>query len=272
MFTDTFSDADIRAVVGTNMFSDTEIHAMAGPGLDLRGIPHLDEFDFPEDLLGTGASAGVILPGLGLPLLPAEDPVEEPYGGGFAGPLKANLLLELERMAPEVRTTTIDELRKMDARDLERTNNKARNHFLLHSVGLADAEKETLWGGTVAPQKRKAGEVKGGKKKKAKKQVEVEESEKSRGNSESDHEEGEEEELEAPRKKRGGGRKSKKSGEGASEVSGAWAEKARRFLENKPYGESWQKLVRLWWTREEAAGFAGTVSTVLSPWTASLMT
>jgi hypothetical protein len=244
------------------MFSDAEIHAMAGP---------LDEFDFPEDLLGTGASAGVVLPGLGLPLLPAEDPVEEPYGGGFAGPLKADLLLELERMTPEVRTTTIDELRKMDARDLERANHKARNHFLLHSVGLADAEKETLWGGTVAPQKRKAGEAKGGKKKKAKKQVEVE-SEKSRGNSESDHEEGEEE-LEAPRKKRGGGRKSKKSGEGASEVLGAWAEKARRFLENKPYGELWQKLVRLWWTREEAAGFAGTVSTntVLSPWMASLM-
>jgi hypothetical protein len=161
-------------------------------------------------------------------------------------------------MAPDIRTARIDELKKMDATDLERMNNGACNHFLLHTLGLDDTEKETLWGRAVAPQKRKAVQLKGGTKKKAKKQVEAEESE---ANSKSDREEGEGKETKAPKKKRAGGRKAKKSGEAPSEASSAWADKARKFLEGKLYGELWQKLVELWWTQEEAAGFAGTVST-----------
>jgi hypothetical protein len=48
-------------------------------------------------------------------------------------------------------------LKGLNADDLECENNTAHNYYLLEGLGLASAEKETLWGGTVAPTKRKAG-------------------------------------------------------------------------------------------------------------------
>jgi hypothetical protein len=42
--------------------------------------------------------------------------------------------------------------------------------------------------------------------------------------------------------------------------TGKWAETARAFLGNKPYGEGWRVLVEVWWTHEEDGGFEGTVS------------
>jgi hypothetical protein len=39
-----------------------------------------------------------------------------------------------------------------------------------------------------------------------------------------------------------------------------WALKAQRVLEAKDYRDSWSALVRLWWSREEEAGFVGSVS------------
>jgi hypothetical protein len=105
----------------TDTFGDEEVRAMISAGN--IGFQY-DEFDFPDELVaGVNAIApGMLLPGLGLP-------AEEPYGGGFAGPLSTDLLLKLDEMTVDVREPRIAELKKMDAEMLERENNKARTYY-----------------------------------------------------------------------------------------------------------------------------------------------
>ncbi|KAJ7795040.1 hypothetical protein B0H14DRAFT_2392076 [Mycena olivaceomarginata] len=145
-------------------------------------------------------------------------------------------------------------LKTLNVEELERENNAARNYYLLEGLGLDNAEKETLWGGTVAPTKRKAetqGKRKSGKGgKRSKKQVEEEPEEANESDNKTRDEASEAEVA------------SKVSGRNTAKAKGTaaknqWALKAQRELEAKDYGDSWNVLVRLWWSREETAGFAG---------------
>ncbi|KAJ7348995.1 hypothetical protein DFH08DRAFT_998340 [Mycena albidolilacea] len=247
----------------TDTFSNTEIRTMVGPPVDLSMLPGLDNLNFPEELLqAAGAAAGIVSPGLRM----AMGPVMDSYNIGFAAPLSSDLLLRLEGMSVEERAAKIDELKGLNADDLERENNTARNYYsyrlfadfvcpqlyLLEGLGLASAEKETLWGGTVTPTKRKAGTQvkrksgKGGKQARTQVEEELEE--------ESESESGEEAEV-APKasKQNKGHPTAKAKGTAANE----WALKAQRVLETKDYGDSWSTLVQLWWSREEEAGFVG---------------
>jgi hypothetical protein len=213
-----------------------------------------DKFDFPADLISgvSHVTPGTLLPGLGLP-------AEDPYGGGFPGPLSADLLLQLAEMTVDARETRIAELKQMDAATLERENNKARTYYMLNGMGLGDAQRETLWGGTVAPpakckspnQKRK------GSGKRARKELKDLEVQLQGEDSDSGTEGEEEGSREAPSSKADHPTKTPRA---TKKSAGAWQDKAQEFLSNKDVGEKWTALLGLWWEREEAAGFKGTVS------------
>jgi hypothetical protein len=193
-------------------------------------------------------------------------PPDDPYSTGFAATLCSDLCLWLEELSEEARAARIKELKKMDAPAIESENNVARNYYLLNNLGLSNAHKETLWGGTTPQmQKRKATTAGKRKAKRTKKQVEQEEP-----SEESDNESGSEREkgntTGEPSNERKGAEKGRAAGKGRTAASskakgtGKWAETARVFLGNKPYGEGWRVLVEVWWTREEDGGFEGTVS------------
>jgi hypothetical protein len=251
--------AAVPAVVPTAMpsdtFSDAEIQAMIRSG-DLPA--DFEEFNFPDpgDLMPMHSGLTGVGVGLGL------EPSTNPYGADFAVPLCSDLLLRLEEMPPDAREGKIAELKTMSAERLERENITAQNYYVLNHLGLNDAQKETLWGGAVAPpakrKARKQGQRKGkGRGKRARKEVEEE--------SESEEMDGEDEaEGETDPSTEQGKQKEKavKTAPQAakSKASSAWAEKARTFLGNKEYGPKWLALLALWWKREEDAGFESPMS------------
>jgi hypothetical protein len=150
----------------------------------------------------------------------------------------------------------------MSAEDVERENNAARNYYFLNDLGLGDAHKETLWGGTVAPpvKRKAAGEGRKRSRKKSRKGMEVEDE---GGDEGEDSEEEPEPDPETPTQTGEGNQnrgakaaRATKKGKPTRE----WAETADTFLGNKEYGPQWTALRALWWKREEDADFAGTVS------------
>jgi hypothetical protein len=216
----------------------------------------LEEFSFPPDLIPTHVDPATVLPGLGAPIF-------DPYDTVFAAPPSGDLLLMLEKMTPDERAMKVEALKGMSADEIDKENNAAHNYFMLNSLGLSDAEKDTLWGGVVArpaakrkaPPKEKRGSEKRGSKK-ARTEVEVEESEEE----ESDNEP----EMPTPRENTTQ-QKQKQTGTTATKGKGTaraieWERKALSELESKDYGGKWKALVSLWWKREETAGFKGTVS------------
>jgi hypothetical protein len=138
------------AAVMTDTFGNAEVHAMIGPAVELS---HLDDFDFPEELVAASVTVSrvVLLPGLGLPLPPVD-----PYSTGFAATLCSDLCLWLEELSEEARAARIEELKKMDAPAIESENNVARNYYLLNNLSLSNAHKETLWGGAPHHKHRNA--------------------------------------------------------------------------------------------------------------------
>jgi hypothetical protein len=219
-----------------------------------------NKFDFPDGLVaGVNAIApGTLLPGLGLP-------AEEPYGGGFAGPLSADLLLKLDEMTVDTREPRIAELKKMDTEMLERENNKVRTYYMLNGMGVGDAQKETLWGGAVAPPAKHqlVNQKQKGQGKRARKQLEDLEVQ-MQGEASDSGTEGEEEAMkEAPSQKPDRPTKTPSATKDKKKDMGVWQDKAQVFLSNKDNGEKWRALLVLWWDREEAADFKGTVSTDL---------
>jgi hypothetical protein len=251
----------ITATGAGEQFSDADIHAYLGLGGAQPEIDLSEEFNFPDHLMpGPAANAFV----LGAP--PPPPPVD-PYGTGFAVPLCSDLRLRLEELAPTERASRVEELRTMDAEGLTRQNNSARNYYMLNGLGLGDAAKETLWGGSEVPAKRKAakeGRKKGGKKARKTKDP-VEEV--------SDEDEGSESEDEADQTPAPGPEKTKAKkapakpkkapagrGGGASAASKAWADTAQLLLAKDDFGAEWASLLGVWWKREERAGFEGTVS------------
>ncbi|KAF7342848.1 hypothetical protein MSAN_02000900 [Mycena sanguinolenta] len=236
--------------------------AYLNPNLTLPASPPpFDEFDFSDEMLAMTSTPAVLLPGLGLAT------AVNPYDTRFAVPLSTDLLLRLEEMPEAARAARVEQLAGLDAAALERENNAARNFHLLNNMGLGDAQKETLWSGTTAPPpkaKRKAGkEGRRGRGKKSRMLKEVEASEDSDTGSES---EGDKAEDSAAGKTSGGAKEAgvtaapaktrATAAKGSS--SSKWAETARTFMLNKPYGDAWQSLVGVWWAREERAGFVGT--------------
>ncbi|KAJ7818287.1 hypothetical protein B0H14DRAFT_2601325 [Mycena olivaceomarginata] len=121
------------------------------------GLPaRLEEFDFPDHLL-PGPVAGVLV-------LDGSAPRINPYGLDFTVPLNADLLMELEALQAGDQEVRLDMLQKMDTKALMGENNRARNHYMLDGMGLGDAEKETLWGGTEAPLTKHKAKKQNGKK------------------------------------------------------------------------------------------------------------
>jgi hypothetical protein len=242
--------AGVNAALGpSGTFTDAEIRAHLGPAVDLRNLN--DDFDFLDYLL-----PGPVAPDFSLTMLGAPTP------GGFAGELSVDLLLRLEEMSEDARASRIEELKGMAADTLERENNAARNYYMLNGLGLGDAHRETLWGGAVVPAKRKApAEAKqsGKSSKKPKKQKDpvVEKSESEENSSESDSEGAKADEP--ARKKAPAPARARGTASTAKQIK-EWATSARALLENEEFGGKWGELIRVWWAREEAAGFEGTVS------------
>ncbi|KAK7050137.1 hypothetical protein R3P38DRAFT_2504189 [Favolaschia claudopus] len=249
---DTFTEAEIRAHLGLD-----------GLPVDLRldGLPaDFDEFDFPEHLMAGLAKDPLVLDGTSFPTaLPATNLNQ------FAIPLSPELLMQLEGMPSEARASRKEELMKMDAETLGRENNAARNRYMLNGLGLGDAAKETLWGGTKAPppQKRKAeGNGGGGGKKKQRKRKDpvVETSE------EEDNEESQSEEEESTGTKtnptKAKTRRDVPAAVRASEETEPeippWAETALEFLTQPDLGDGWKAMLSTWWARETRARFVGT--------------
>ncbi|KAJ7791852.1 hypothetical protein B0H14DRAFT_2624629 [Mycena olivaceomarginata] len=137
-----------------------EAMALDGGGVHLGykgGLPvRLEEFDFPDHLL-PGPVAGVLV-------LDGSAPRINPYGLDFTVPLNADLLMELEALPAGDQEVRLDMLQKMDTKALMGENNRARNHYMLDGMGLGDAEKETLWGGTEAPLTKHKAKKQNGKK------------------------------------------------------------------------------------------------------------
>jgi hypothetical protein len=177
------------------------------------------------------------------------------------------LLIQLEELSEEARTARITELKGMDARQLESENAAARNRNMLNILGLGDAQKETLWGSGTAPPpkpkpkaKPKARMALGKRARKGGKRPAEDDDESSGSESESEGEGG------PPAKKQAPSQKAAKTAVAASggrtvKAASKWAETARTFLTSKVYGGNWLVLVGLWWSREEDAGFQGSVST-----------
>jgi hypothetical protein len=121
------------------------------------GLPAgLEEFDFPDHLL-PGPVAGVLV-------LDGSAPRIDPYGLDFTVPLNADLLMELEALPAGDQEVWLDMLQKMDTKALTGENNRARNQYMLDGMGLGDAEKETLWGGTEALLTKHKAKKQNGKK------------------------------------------------------------------------------------------------------------
>ncbi|KAK6968966.1 hypothetical protein R3P38DRAFT_3337357 [Favolaschia claudopus] len=243
---DTFSDADIRAHLG----------------LDIQMPPDFDEFDFPEDLMPGLATNPLLLDGLA----PAE-----PSLPVFAAPLGRELAMQLDTMVGEARVKRLAELRALDAAALERENNVVRNKYLLDNLGLGNAEKETLWGGSkpvVAPKRKAQGEGREqeGKRRRKRKDPVLE----SDGEEQDDEEEEiEEEDGAAVITSSGEGAKDapprpkprpvpKKSTQAATTASAEILRTGQEFLKQPEYGERWDALLGVWWKREARVNFVGT--------------
>lgn len=230
--------------VPTDTFSDAEVQAHIR-----AGAADFDEFDFPEELMPGPVNLNA---GLGLVL--------DPYSTGFAGALSSDLLLRLEEMTSEAREAKVVELKGMTVDDLERENNAARNYYMLNSLGLSNTQKETLWGGAIAPPVKRKPPTQGKRKgKKARKELaalenETEGEDSDEGTEPEDTQTGAQASRQPTRQKQG------VVGKAAHGTMG-WEKTVRSFLGNKEYGEDWTALLALWWKREEAVGFEGTVST-----------
>ncbi|KAK6996614.1 hypothetical protein R3P38DRAFT_3221658 [Favolaschia claudopus] len=255
---DTFSDADIRAHLG----------------LDAQPPPHFNgEFDFPESLLfgpnpmvpseaipisrpPTTSNAAEAAP----PTAPNADATQ------FAVPLSKELLMQLEGMSAEARATRVKALSLMDGEALERENNSARNRYMLEGVGLGNAARETLWGGSVAPPaKRKAGNDDGRKesgKRGRKRRDPVLDSEEEGEDSDTDRESAKEIDMEAGTTKDGEDKAAKKKAppprKGKEKPVGEWAKTAEKTLAKAEWGTGWAALLAVWWVREARVGFVGT--------------
>jgi hypothetical protein len=239
--------------VPTNTFRDEDVRAFIQEGAP---AVNLDDLNFPADLLPI-VDAGVAAEPPSEP-----SPLIDPYSTDFAAKLSSDLLLRLGSLTSDARELKIAQLKAMSAEDVERENNAARNYYFLNDLGLGDAHKETLWGGTVAPpvKRKAAGEGRKRSRKKSRKGIEVEDE---GGDEGEDSEEEPEPDPETPTRTGEGNQnrgakaaRATKKGKPTRE----WAETADTFLGNKEYGPQWTALRALWWKREEDAGFAGTVS------------
>lgn len=232
----------------------------AAAASEFAGAAAGDEEDFPDALMGTAP----------------DNAVPNPYAEGFAGPVCGELQMLLAQMGEEEKEAKISHLKALNAEDFHRENNAARNRFLLDNIGLAEASKETLWGGAdaavagpkraVAKRKATKGKSRRGKKgtKRARKGKDVESDEVSdSGSDRSDEDdssageggEGEGESTAPPRAPRAPRTVTAK----AKANPKKWAISAQSFLANGDLGEQWVKLLGLWWDRESAAGFEGGV-------------
>jgi hypothetical protein len=219
------------------------------------------EFDFPDELM-----LGPVVPGFSLGGLLA--PPAEPFGSGFlnlfgsgfAGKLSSDLRLKLNELPEQARASRMEELRSMTAAELERENNAAQNHFMMHGLGLGDMDKETLWGGAVVPAKRKAPAQTKPKGKKKKTWMEREVAEDSGTESESVSMSESEAEPRPAKEPTQRARIPRGAATVKSKQPNGWAVKVKGILENKDRGPLWAGLTSMWWAREEAAGFEGTVS------------
>ncbi|KAK7053872.1 hypothetical protein R3P38DRAFT_3305269 [Favolaschia claudopus] len=230
--------ASAPAAMPSDTFSDAEIRAHLGLPADF------DEFDFPPDLMPGLAVNPLVLNGF--------EPVE-PSMPEFAAPLGAELKLQLDSMVGEARLMRMAELQKLDASALERENNSVRNRYMLNALGLGDAEKETLWGGSKADAsapKRKAPKDDGredGKRRRKRKDPVLE----------SEEEEPEEDDEEGKGSEEEEGGNSDKSSQ-ATSASIEILRTAQAFLTQAEYGDTWGTLLAVWWKREERVGFVGT--------------
>ncbi|KAF7378028.1 hypothetical protein MSAN_00226700 [Mycena sanguinolenta] len=241
--------------VAADTFTDEEIQAL----VNLGDLQLFSKFDFSDDLLSTIRSDGPVFPGLGLPMpnerLPAPASVgppspSDPYSTGFATPLSNELNLRLKDMLEDTREVKLGKLRTLDAPGIERENNAARNYYMINSLGLSNAQKEMLWGGTSVPiVKRKAGGQKKGRAgKKSRMEKELETHREEDGGSESDDESDTEPQVE----------REKRTHAASSSKESSPAAKATASRRAKEYGDSWTHLLSVWWRREEGAGFEGT--------------
>ncbi|KAJ7796847.1 hypothetical protein B0H14DRAFT_3494349 [Mycena olivaceomarginata] len=230
LFTDTFTDEQVRDFIRGNDLGDLSIDL----SVDLPPVPD-DDFSFPSDLMPMHVDAATVLPGLGAPIF-------DPYDTAFAAPPSGDLLLMLEKMTPDERATKVEALKGMSADEIDKENNAARNYFMLNSLGLSDAEKETL--------EARVGEA---RVEEVRTEVEVEESEGEEDESDN------EPETPTPREN-ATQQKQKQTGTTATKGKGTaraikWERRALSELESKDYGVKWKALVSLWWKREETAGF-----------------
>ncbi|KAF7345202.1 hypothetical protein MSAN_01896700 [Mycena sanguinolenta] len=273
------SAADLSGLtVPVDTFTDEEIRAL----VNFDGQTPFDDFNFPDELLSSSSSDAAAFPGLGLPLPNMVAPVlpldlgprasSRPYSAEFAAPLSKELDMRLKEMSKDDREAKLGKLKGMDAPSIERENNAARNYYMLHSLGLGNAQKETLWGGTAAPAvKRKAsGQRRGrlGKRSRMEKELETHEDvENSGSESETEAEVGKSNSKEKQKEngvRTANGKESstastkETASRRAKGATGAWAENADKVLRSKDYGEGWISLLSLWWKREKEAGFEGT--------------
>lgn len=241
--------------------------------VDFSGLPaNFDEFDFPASVL-----PGPVATPVGLQQLPYDTGfaggegwsaaaegslyVEgtaaevDPYSTGFAGPLGPGLVMRLGELGAAARAAKIEDLKLMSAEGIERENNSASNFYTLNTLGLGEAEKETLWGGAVPPKPKQktATQGKRGGKRKA-----------TPGDSDEGGE-GSEEEPQAGTKR---GTKAKAAK--ATVAGDEWAKTAKAFLSNKEFGTQWTVLLAAWWAREESFDFVGTVSIGLCTYSINL--
>ncbi|KAJ7752155.1 hypothetical protein B0H16DRAFT_1460123 [Mycena metata] len=131
---------------------DTEMQALIAAG-EMYTLPDFDqggEFNFPDALMPSSAAGSDVA----MAALESLAPAADPYGSGFAGPLSTDLLMRLEGLDVNARNRRIAKLKKMSTEELVHENNNARNYYMMRGLGLGDTEKETLWGGAVAPPQR----------------------------------------------------------------------------------------------------------------------
>ncbi|KAK7052715.1 hypothetical protein R3P38DRAFT_3173036 [Favolaschia claudopus] len=246
------------ATAPSNTFSDAEIRAHLG--LDTQLVPDFDEFDFPEHLMPGLATNPLVLDGT----LPAEP------NDGFAVPLGPELTMQLDALVGDARTKRMEELRQLDAAALEREKNAARNKYMLNSLGLGDAEKETLWGGTkavTAPTKRKAqseGRKEDGKRRRKRRDPVMESDGEEGENGGEDESEDEEDSVPTTSSARAAAKQTmtrpaavvKKGTQAAA--SAEILSTGQAFLTQKEYGDVWATLLGVWWKREARVDFVGT--------------
>ncbi|KAF8142772.1 hypothetical protein K438DRAFT_1994619 [Mycena galopus ATCC 62051] len=244
-----------RAGGGVNNFyrsASEHLHRRRDYGTSRSPRSHDFNFDFllPNDLLGVGPlPLGGSVESMGLEALPLN-----PYETGFAARLSSELIMMVEELPIVARAERVDELRKMDAKQLEAENNTARNYYMLHALQLGEPQKETLWGGAVspAPKRKRAdgtaakGKAKGKRARKSKDPVLVSESE---GPSTTEDEEDAPVQPKPRPKPRPVPRQMPMAPSGSTIEVKAWAKTAREFLSSGDLGSNWTALVDVWWNR-----------------------